>query len=79
MSDTSRIVNGRLVRCDNRKFSRKLFLWIALFLTFGIAGSTSSEAAEIRSVPFRSVGPGQQFAIADFDGDLRPDLVSIRT
>jgi hypothetical protein len=79
MSETSRILNGPAVGQDHRNFPRKLFLWIALFLTFGIAGSTATEAAEIRSVPFRSAGPGQQFAIADFDGDLRPDLVSVRT
>ncbi len=31
-----------------------------------------------RSGPVTSVGPGPQFAIADFDGDVRPDLASIQ-
>jgi hypothetical protein len=29
-------------------------------------------------MPVTSVGPGPQFAIADFDGDRRPDLASIQ-
>ena len=51
----------------------------AILLLFGLAGRSTVEAADIRrSGPITSVGPGPQFAIADFDGDVRPDLASIQ-
>lgn len=78
-SETPRKLSRRTSPSDNRRLSRISFLWIALFLALGIAGSSTSEAADIRSAPLISVGPGPQFTIADFDGDLRPDLVSVRS
>lgn len=57
---------------------RGLFLWISLLWLFGcFAGRSTAEAAELKSRPIASIGPGTQFAIADFDGDLRPDFASI--
>ncbi len=64
---------------DNRRALHSLFLCISLLLLFGFAGSTTAEAAENQSEPVTSVGPGPQFAIADFDGDARPDLASIQS
>lgn len=78
-SDTPRKLSGRTAPSDNSRLSRLSFLWIALFLAFGIAGSSASEAVDIRSALATSIGRGPQFAIADFDGDLRPDLASVRS
>jgi hypothetical protein len=66
----------RIFPKGNRRALRRLFLWISLLL-FSFAARSAAEAAEIHSAPINSVGPGPQFAIADFDGDLRPDLASI--
>src|SRR5580704_7018606 len=58
---------------------RNLSLWLCFLLLFGLAGSSRAEAADIQqSGPVTTVGPGPQFAIADFDGDVRPDLASIQ-
>src|SRR5208282_1657662 len=63
---------------DNRRALRGVFLWISLFLLV-FAGCSSAEAAGDQSRPATSLGPGLPFAIADFDGDLRPDTASIQT
>jgi len=64
---------------DNRQLLRNSLTWIPLFLLlFGLAGRGTAMPAEIPSAPAPSVGPGAQFAIADLDGDLRPDLASIQ-
>lgn len=64
---------------DNRHPLRNSLLWIPLFLLLvGLAGRGTAMPAEIPSAPASSVGPGAQFAIADLDGDLRPDLASIQ-
>jgi hypothetical protein len=62
---------------DNRRALGNLFLLISSVLLFGLAGRNTAEGAEIQSAPVIFVGPGPQFAIGDFDGDHRPDLVSI--
>lgn len=63
---------------DNCRALRDLFLLISLSVLFGLAGRSTAGAADIQNGPVTSVGPGPQFAIADFDGDLRPDLASIQ-
>ena len=78
-SDTTRKLSSRIAPTGNCRLSRILFLWIALLFAFGIASTGTSWAAGIPSLQGTSVGPGQQFAIADFDGDLRPDLASVRS
>jgi hypothetical protein len=50
---------------------------ILLFL-FGLIGSMAAARANIQNPSATSFGPGPQFAIADFDGDVRPDLASIQ-
>lgn len=57
---------------------RGLFLWISLLLLGGLPSAGTAAAAEIQNAPVTSIGPGPQFAIADFDGDLHPDLASIQ-
>ena len=47
-------------------------------LLLGLFGGSSLSAAHVQKAPVTSVGPGSQFAIADFDGDVRPDLASIQ-
>lgn len=56
-----------------------LFLWISLLVVFGLVDGIPAKAAELQSEPITPAGPGPQFAIADFDGDLRPDLASIQS
>jgi len=63
---------------DNRRALRGLLLSISVLVVFGLAGRSPAKSAEIPKAPAASVGPGAQFAIADLDGDLRPDLASIQ-
>ena len=51
---------------------------VILLLFAGLLSSTMALAASAANRPVPSLGPGLQFAIADFDGDVRPDLASIR-
>lgn len=61
----------------NRPALRGLAASIALLLLGGLAGS-SANAAETQSGPLTAGGPGPQFAVADLDGDLRPDTARIQ-
>jgi hypothetical protein len=63
---------------DDCRTLRTLFPWISLLLLFGLAGGGAAKAGEIKNGPATRVGPGPQFAIADFDGDLQPDMASIQ-
>jgi hypothetical protein len=63
------------------RFFRRLnrpVLWAFLLLRLGFAGLGSATAANIQNAPVTPAGLGAQFAIADFDGDGRPDLASIQ-
>ena len=59
----------------SRQRLRKPFLWTFLFLLFCFVGR--ARAADVGIEQITSTGPGQ-FAIADFDGDVRPDSASIQ-
>jgi len=55
-----------------------LFRPLILSLFFGLVGGIAAASGDVPNPPVTSVGPGQQFAIADFDGDMHPDLASIQ-
>jgi hypothetical protein len=57
---------------------RNLVRFLILFLFLGLVGGSAAASADGQSPPATSLEPGPQFAIADFDGDLRPDVASIR-
>jgi hypothetical protein len=58
--------------------SVRCFLWVSVLLLFGLAGHRVAAAADLPSRPISWAGAGPQFAIADLDGDLRPDSASIQ-
>lgn len=51
--------------------------FLCLFFLAGLAAGMAA-GAEVRSTPVSSVGPGLPFTVADFDGDLRPDLAAVQ-
>ena len=51
-----------------------LFFLIVLLQLFGVSRAAR---ADLRDGPVSSLGSGQPFVIADFDGDKRPDFASI--
>lgn len=53
--------------------------YLVLSLLFGLLGSgvAAAKGAGGQNAPLPSVGSGASFAIADFDGDQRPDLASV--
>jgi hypothetical protein len=54
----------------------KPFVWTFSLLVFGFAAASATAAEEARDAGVVALSP--QFAISDFDGDLRPDLASIQ-
>jgi hypothetical protein len=52
--------------------------FLCLFFLAGLA-TGMAVASDVRSAPVSSAGPGLPFTLADFDGDLRPDLAAIQT
>jgi hypothetical protein len=57
---------------------RRLIFWAFLLLLCGLAGSSTASAGGNQNGPITSPGPGLPFAIADFDGDRRPDVANVR-
>jgi hypothetical protein len=51
---------------------------LSLLLFLGFVGGTARAAVDVQSPPATSLEHGLPFAIADFDGDLRPDFASIQ-
>ena len=58
---------------------RSLCPWICLLLLFGVSCVGRANATDLQNGPVAAVGPGSQYTIADFDGDLRPDSASIES
>jgi len=58
--------------------TRHLLQPLALFLLLTLVGGSAVAGVDVQNPPVGSLGPAPQFAIADFDGDLRPDLASIQ-
>jgi hypothetical protein len=57
---------------------RMLFLWVSTFLLLASASSGDAKPGGVQDWTAGSAGPGLTIAIADFDGDHRPDLASIQ-
>jgi hypothetical protein len=66
-----RILRDRLAK--NGNFLTRV--WVLLFV---FVASGAAARANTSNPPARSIGPGSQFAISDFDGDRRPDIASIQ-
>jgi hypothetical protein len=78
--DTSAPEFGVLVRLSERCATRRYFVFAALilFILLGLPGGNARASADGRNAPVATLGPNLQFAIEDFDGDLRPDIASIQ-
>lgn len=53
--------------------------WTCVLLVLGVCAPRVTPGADAGSAMIASAGPGLPFAIADFDGDHRPDLASIQS
>src|ERR1700733_8778028 len=51
---------------------------VIFLLLVGFFSSSVAAGASDAYLPVLYSGPGPQFAVADFNGDVRPDLASIR-
>ena len=49
-----------------------------LLLLVALVGRSAAANTDVQKVPVISVGLGQSFAIADLDGDVRPDLATVQ-
>jgi hypothetical protein len=72
--DSPRVLRDSLA---TRRYLLARSLILLLFL--GVLGGSAKAGADIRNLPATPIGPGLPFAIADLDGDLRPDFASIQT
>jgi hypothetical protein len=70
-------VNG--AGCAGRTL-RNFALWIFVVLGLGLIGTGGPAAdADVAKAPIATARPGLSFAVADFDGDLHPDLASVQS
>jgi hypothetical protein len=67
-----------MVRNRLAKRPHALFRFVISFLFFALVYGGTAALAYAEKPPATSLGPGLTFAIADFDGDRRPDLASIQ-
>src|SRR5580704_14679506 len=78
LSDLSRKSHLRSDLKDSGRALRRLILWAFLLLLCCVAARGTGSASEIQSGAGASAGPGLPFAVADFDGDLRPDVANVQ-
>lgn len=79
MSEIMRNRGGYLGPRTNRRLLRDLAFWSCLFLAFARGGLCANRVDGLQHAPSALAGPGLEFAIADFDGDHRPDLATLQT
>ena len=53
--------------------------WLLPLLFVALFSGAASADSEIQRASADGVGPALQYTVADFDGDLRPDLVGVQT
>lgn len=64
----------------SRRFLRNCILWPSFLLLLGLVGAGVAAAnADVPNSSVVAVRPGLPFAVADFDGDQRPDLASVQS
>lgn len=62
-----------------RSFFNLCLRLLGFLLLLGFVGSRAAAAeVHLRNIPVVSAGPGLTFAIADFDGDHRPDMATVQ-
>jgi hypothetical protein len=70
---------GLRMNLRNSLAARRYLIRSLILLFFGLVGGSAATSADAQTPPVTSLRPGLPFTIADFDGDLRPDLASIQT
>jgi hypothetical protein len=79
VAEFSRESDLRMHFRNSRRALRSSFLWVSLLVLLVSAGNSNAKSGAIENGSAVSPGPGLTIAIADFDGDHRPDLASIQT
>jgi len=81
MSDTAlKSDHGTAVGRARRTPRNSILGASVLLLLLGLIGGGGAAAnTDIQNQPVTAAGPGLPFAIADFDGDTRPDLASVQS
>jgi hypothetical protein len=68
----------KVLRC-NLETRRYRLRFVFLLFLLGLVSDRAVAGTDVQHAPIISVGLSQQFAVADFDGDLRPDLASVQS
>ena len=79
MTEIRRKLIRRLRPTENHRPFRSVLLLGGVFLVFALGSASPARGGGLQRTSATSVGPGLPFAIADFDGDLRPDLARVQT
>ncbi len=74
----SRQSTDRPSSTSNWRSQRTAHVWFLLLLFVSTGSATTAKAAATQNGPTISSGAGLTIAIADFDGDRRPDLASVQ-
>jgi hypothetical protein len=74
----SELAAATMARDRLAKRPHQLFRCLISFLFLGLVSGGTAARASAENLPATSLGPGLTFAIADFDGDRRPDFASIQ-
>ena len=79
MSEITRKFMRRPRITENHWLLRHLLPWSCLLLVFVSGSASSARGSDFQRAPATAAGPGLPYAIADFDGDLHPDLARVQT